>query len=168
MSPSLSLSMWLSQFMCLAGLHPFARQPALRQFEEDDRLRLVDLEKDRSVNVDADEDDPRIVGRAVARTSLLPEPSLPVGLVELADLVGVPRQLGDTRRRDPLIRSGLVVARFTCASSSMSRSLAVPSAVTNHRSAPAARFWFAMARDSRCPSGRRVVIIATLISSMRP
>ena len=43
-----------------------------------------------------------------------------------------------------------------------------PSAVTNHKSAPVARFWFAMARDSRCPSGRRVVIIATLISSIMP
>ena len=34
--------------------------------------------------------------------------------------------------------------------------------------APSARFWLAMARDSRWPSGRRVVIIAILISSMSP
>ena len=37
----------------LAGLHSFACQPALRQLEQDHRLRLVDFEEDRSMNVDA-------------------------------------------------------------------------------------------------------------------
>ena len=46
-----------------AGLDARSRQPALRQFEEDDGLRLVDLEKDRGMDVDADEDDARIVRR---------------------------------------------------------------------------------------------------------
>src|SRR5688572_12794441 len=101
--------MWLSKFVYLAGLHSFACQPALRQFEQDDRLRLVDLEEDRSMNVDAYEDDPRIVGRAVARIALLPEPRLPVGLVELLELDAVPRQAGNTRRGYPFIRAGLVV-----------------------------------------------------------
>ena len=156
--------MRLSQLVCLAGLHPFACQPALRQFEQDDRLRLVDLEKDGRMDVDADEDDPRIVGRAVAGITLLSEPRLPIGLVERADRDSVSRQTGDTRYRYPFIRTGLVV-RGSC---SISRSLPEPSAVTNHRSAPSARFWLAMARDSRWPSGRRVVIIATFISSMRP
>jgi hypothetical protein len=48
----------------------------------------------------------------------------------------------------------------------MSRSFPVPSAATNHRSAPEARFCVAIARDSRWPSGRLVVIIATSISSI--
>src|SRR4051812_12165424 len=48
----------------------------------------------------------------------------------------------------------------------MSRTALVVSAVTNQRSAPAARFWVAIARDCRCPSRRRVVIIATSISSI--
>lgn len=42
------------------------------------------------------------------------------------------------------------------------------SRVTNHKSAPAARFWVAMARDSRWPSGRLVVIMAISMFSTRP
>jgi hypothetical protein len=82
--------MRLSQLVCHGGLHPLACQPALHQFEQDDRLRLVDVEKDRRMDIDADEDDPRVVGRGVAGITLLSEPCLPIGLVELADL---PRSL---------------------------------------------------------------------------
>ena len=63
----------------------------------------------KDVNVIGDEDDPRIVGRAVAGITVLSEPRLPIGLVELADRDSVPRQTGDTRCRDPFIRTGLVV-----------------------------------------------------------
>ena len=38
------------------------------------------------MDVDAYEDDPRIVGSAVARIALLTEPCFPIGLEELADL----------------------------------------------------------------------------------
>src|SRR5688500_4876727 len=49
----------------------------------------------------------------------------------------------------------------------MSRSLPAPSSVTSQRSAPAARFCVAIARDSRWPSGRLVVIIAISMFSTR-
>jgi hypothetical protein len=48
--------MWFTQRVGLTRFHPLARQPALRQFEEDDRLRLVNLEKDCGMKVDANQD----------------------------------------------------------------------------------------------------------------
>src|SRR6185436_4508616 len=53
-----------------------------------------------------------------------------------------------------------------CGSNARSCSFGVPASVTNHRSAPAARFCVAIARDCRNPSRRRVVIIAISMSSM--
>src|SRR5690349_21862074 len=48
-----------------------SRQPALCQFEENDRFRLVDFHEDRRVDVDSDEDDAGVVGGAVARIAFL-------------------------------------------------------------------------------------------------
>ena len=66
--------MRLVQLVRGAGFHSFPREPALRQFEKDEGLRLVDFEKDRGVDVDADQHDARVVWCAVARIAFLSEP----------------------------------------------------------------------------------------------
>jgi hypothetical protein len=68
----------------------------------------------------------------------------------------------DARSRQPAFHYG-----FGLVDLQEHRGMDVNRAVTNHKSAPSARFWLAIARDSKCPSGRRVVIIAILLSSMR-
>jgi hypothetical protein len=87
--------MRLFQLVCLAELRWFTRQPPLRQFEQHERLRLVDLEKNRRMDVDADQDNARIIDGSVPRITLLSKPHLPIRLVELVDFATVTRQTGD-------------------------------------------------------------------------
>lgn len=60
-----------------------AGQPAFRHFKQHDRLRLVDFQEDGRVNVDADQDQSRIVGRAMARIAFVRKPHLPVRRIQL-------------------------------------------------------------------------------------
>src|SRR6478735_4473896 len=83
----------------LSDLRLFVGQESLRQFVQDDRLRLVELEEGCSVDLDADQNQAGIVG----------EPHAPVLRVELFDLGLLTRQGRDSRDRDPLSRSVLVV-----------------------------------------------------------
>ena len=77
--------MRFSQLMGLTRFYPLARQPALRQFEEDDRLRLVDFEERRRVHVHTDENHARVVCRPVSRVAFLRKPYLPVRSIQLVD-----------------------------------------------------------------------------------
>ena len=60
-----------------------AGQPAFRHFKQHDRLRLVDFQEDGLVNIDADQDQSRIVGRAMARIAFVRKPHLPVRRIQL-------------------------------------------------------------------------------------
>jgi len=51
----------------LADLRRVTGQPALHDFIEDTRPRLVDFEEHRGVDVDADQHESRVVGCAVPR-----------------------------------------------------------------------------------------------------
>ena len=74
--------MRLAQSVHFARFGPLSRQPAFGQLEQNDGLRLVDFQEDRRMHVDGNECDARIVCGAVTGIILLPEPCLPVGLVQ--------------------------------------------------------------------------------------
>ena len=93
----------------LAELRRRVREEALRELEQDDGLRLRDLEEGRRVDLDADQDKPRVFGRPVARVATVLEPDLPVLGVELADLLAILCEGGEARDRDPLARLLVVV-----------------------------------------------------------
>ena len=83
------------------------RQPSLRDLVEHHRLRLVDLEKHRRMDVDANQNQARVVGRAVAGIALIGKPRLPIGGIELADLLpDRARCVAMTRHRNPFPASG--------------------------------------------------------------
>ena len=89
------LPMGLAQLVGFARFHTLSRQPALCQLEEDDGLRLVDLEKDGRMNVDADEHNASILRGPVA-DHVLAKPPFPIGFVQFPDLAAVARQARDT------------------------------------------------------------------------
>ena len=133
----------------LAEVGRVAGQPSLRQLVEDNRLRLVELEEHGGVNLDADQDEAGIVGRAVPRIALVREPQLPVLGVELVDFPRSRERVPSPKPRsipsfDLVVRE--VEVRVGLEIGDLRRRLGR----TNQRSAPAARFWFAIARDSRC------------------
>ena len=87
--------MRFDQLVCLARFHALPAEPALRELEEHDGLRFVHFEKDRRMNVDAEQGDARVVGRAVARIALLAKPPLPIS-VFMTDVNGLFRRLFPT------------------------------------------------------------------------
>jgi hypothetical protein len=71
--------MRLAQCVRFARFDALPREPALCQFEQDYGFRLVDLEEHGGVDVNAAEDDPRVVGCAVTRISVVAEPGFQSG-----------------------------------------------------------------------------------------
>jgi hypothetical protein len=98
--------MRLTESVCFACFHPLSSQPALCQFKEHNGLRFVDLEKDGRMDVDADEDDTRIVSGTVVRITVLAKPRFPVRLVQLLNFSAVSRYA----REPPIARRPLVVS----------------------------------------------------------
>jgi hypothetical protein len=70
------------------------RQPSFRHFVQDDPNRLVDFEVHGGVNLHPDQDNARVVGRAVPRIAFVREPGAPIGRVQRRDrpfVAGEPR-----------------------------------------------------------------------------
>jgi hypothetical protein len=61
------------------------------------------------VDLDANEHETRIVGRAMTKVALLAEPDLPVGCKELPDLGSITRERCQAGHRNPFARSVFVV-----------------------------------------------------------
>ena len=85
--------------------HPFA------SLVQHHRLRLVDLEKYRRLDVHANQDESRIVFRSMPRVAVVGKPDLPIRRVELRDLLPIARQGGQAGHRDPFARAVLVVGQ---------------------------------------------------------
>src|SRR5687768_12317590 len=100
---SASGSVRLREVMHLAELRFRTGDQTLDQLEEQHRARLVDFEKFRGVDGHTDQHHAWIVGSAVERVAtIVGEPNLPVRLIQLANLVAVPRDDGRARNRNPL------------------------------------------------------------------
>src|SRR5688572_4020884 len=113
--PGTSGSVCLARFPCrlraelalverslLSDVGRRASDDSLRDLEQDDRLRLVDLQVLDRVRLDENEGKTRIAGSAVALPALVTEPCLPIGLVQLLDQIAVLGDGRDARYGDPL------------------------------------------------------------------
>src|SRR6187455_2730008 len=86
----------LADVVNLSHVRHLSRHPALHQLEQDDRLRLVDLQEDGRMHVHADEHHARIVLRPVTGIALLGKIDLPIGRVELMYFLSVAADARDS------------------------------------------------------------------------
>jgi hypothetical protein len=118
------------------------------------------------VHVEANEHQSRVVFRAVTWIAFVRKPRPPVRRIELVDLLAVARDGRDPQHGHPLACPILVErqveVRIRCQVPQLRCS------VVRHEPqvCSSARFCGAIARDRRCPSARRVVIMAISMSSM--
>jgi hypothetical protein len=88
--------MRLAESVRFASFDALARQPTFGQLEQNDGLWFVDLQKHCCMHVDGDKHDAGIVRGTVTWIAFLPEPYLPVGLVQFLDFRAVSREASQT------------------------------------------------------------------------
>ena len=76
----------------LAELQRPAGHPPFHQLVQHYRLRLVDFEKHRRLNIHANQDESRIVFRPMPRIAVVGKPDLPIRRIQLRDLPPIARQ----------------------------------------------------------------------------